>query len=44
MSSATGQAPAGAEVISLASMAGSVPAHRVLSDRPLRIALVAGEA
>ena len=38
------QAPAGAAVIPLASMAGSVPAQRVLSERPLRIALVAGEA
>ncbi|HAL22080.1 MAG TPA: lipid-A-disaccharide synthase, partial [Stenotrophomonas sp.] len=44
MSSTTGQAPAGADVIPLASMAGSVPAQRVLSERPLRIALVAGEA
>jgi len=31
MSSVTGQAPAGAAVIPLASMAGSVPAQRVLS-------------
>ena len=44
MSSTTGQAAAGAAVIPLASMAGSVPAQRVLSERPLRIALVAGEA
>ncbi|HAI46990.1 MAG TPA: lipid-A-disaccharide synthase [Stenotrophomonas sp.] len=44
MSATTGQAPAGAAVIPLASMAGSVPAQRVLSERPLRIALVAGEA
>lgn len=44
MSSTTGQAPAGAAVIPLASMTGSVPAQRVLSERPLRIALVAGEA
>lgn len=44
MSSTPGQAPAGAAVIPLASMAGSVPAQRVLSERPLRIALVAGEA
>ena len=44
MSSTTGQAAAGAAVIPLASMAGSVPAQRVLSERPLRIALVAYEA